>query len=51
MICIRAFKKKEKKGGEGRFPLSGPWKVLMFGGQWKVPMLGSQWKVPMFGGP
>ncbi len=54
--------KKNEKGGEGRSPLGGQWKVkenvLMLGGQWKekekVPMLGGQWKenekVPMLGG-
>ncbi len=45
------FKEKEK-GGEGRSPLGGQWKVkekvFMLGGQWKekVPMLGGQWNVP-----
>ncbi len=51
MIQILLFKKKEKERGEGRFELSGQWKVPMFGGQWKVPMLSGQWKVAMFGGP
>jgi hypothetical protein len=41
MIQIRAFKKKEKEGGEGKPQL---------GGQWKVPMFGDPWKLPMFGG-
>jgi hypothetical protein len=27
MIQIRAFKKKEKEGGEGRPQLGAPWKV------------------------
>jgi hypothetical protein len=51
MTRIRAFKKKEKEGGEEIHPLGGPWKFLMFVGQWKVPMRAGQWKVPMFGGP
>ncbi len=32
MTQTRAFKEKEKEGGEGRPPLSGLWKVLMLGG-------------------
>jgi hypothetical protein len=56
-----SFKDKEK-GGEGKSPLGGQWKVkekvLMLGGQWKekekVLMLVGQWKekekVPMLGG-
>jgi len=32
MIQIRAFKEKEKEGGEGKPPLIGQWKVPMLSG-------------------
>ncbi len=34
------FKEEEEEGGEGRFQLSGQWKVPKLGGLWKVPLLG-----------
>jgi len=37
MIQIRAFKDKEKEGGEGKPQLGGQWEVLMLGGPLKVP--------------
>jgi hypothetical protein len=36
MIKSRAYKEKEKEGGEI---------ITQLGGQWKVPMLGGPWKV------
>jgi hypothetical protein len=36
MIEIRAFKEKEKEGGEGKPQLGGQWKVLIFGALSKV---------------
>jgi hypothetical protein len=48
MNQIRAFKEKEKEGGEGRPQLGGKWKVLMRSGQW-WPMEGSNAWWPMEG--
>jgi len=40
MTQIRAFKEKEREGGERRPQLDELWKVPMLGGLWKVFMFG-----------